>query len=51
MQEAGKIFEAVTYEGAGHGFMRSGEGSEAAPENRRAREEGWKRWLDLLADL
>ena len=25
MKEAGKTFEPVTYEGAGHGFMRSGE--------------------------
>ena len=49
MKEAGKAFEPVTYDGAGHGFMRAGEESDASPANQHAMIEGWKRWLDLLA--
>ncbi len=41
MKEAGKIYEPVTYEGAGHGFMRAGEASDANAENRKAREQAW----------
>ncbi|MGH9531660.1 MAG: dienelactone hydrolase family protein [Terriglobales bacterium] len=48
MKAAGKRFEPVTYAGAGHGFMRSGEAPDASEANRKAREDGWKRWLDLL---
>ncbi|HXE90759.1 MAG TPA: dienelactone hydrolase family protein [Terriglobales bacterium] len=48
MKAAGKKFEAVTYAGAGHGFMRAGEAPDATPENRKAREDAWKRWLELL---
>jgi carboxymethylenebutenolidase len=51
MREAGKIFEPVTYEGAGHGFMRSGEEPNASEENKRAREEAWVRWKALLKKL
>jgi carboxymethylenebutenolidase len=48
MKAAGKTFEPVIYEGAGHAFMRSGEMPDADPANRKAMEEGWKRWLALL---
>ncbi len=48
MKAAGKTYEPVTYEGAGHGFMRAGEEAGASDANRKAREEGWKRWLELL---
>jgi len=48
MKAAGKRFDAVTYAGAGHGFMRSGEAPDASPENRKAREDAWKRWLAVL---
>jgi carboxymethylenebutenolidase len=61
MKAAGKIYEPVTYEGAGHGFMRAGEdptASEATPEakamkeaNKKARDEAWVRWKALLAKL
>lgn len=51
MKEAGKMFEPVTYEGAGHGFMRSGEEPGAQEANRKAREEGWARWKTLLQRL
>ena len=49
MKEAGKTYEPVTYEGAGHGFMRAGEASDASAENKKAREDAWKRWKELLA--
>jgi len=49
MTVAGKHFAPVTYEGAGHGFMRAGEAPDANDANRKAREESWKRWKELLA--
>ncbi|MGO8792566.1 MAG: dienelactone hydrolase family protein [Terriglobia bacterium] len=50
MKAAGKTFELVTYDGAGHGFMRAGEAPDASEANRRAREEAWARWKKLLAN-
>lgn len=49
MKEAGKTYEPVVYEGAGHGFMRGGEAPDAKPADRKARTDGWKRWMELLA--
>ena len=49
MKAAGKIFEPVTYEGAGHGFMRAGEAPDATDANGKARTEAWARWKSLLA--
>ncbi len=51
MKEAGKSYEPVIYEGAGHGFMRAGEEAGASAENKKAREEGWARWKKLLAGI
>jgi carboxymethylenebutenolidase len=51
MKEAGKTFEPVTYEGAGHGFMRAGEQPNASEANKRAREEAWRRWKALLRKI
>ncbi len=54
MKAAGKTYEPVIYEGAGHGFMRAGEdptrtsGNEA---NVKARDEAWARWKELLKGL
>ena len=48
MKKAGKTYEPVTYEGAGHGFMRAGEAPDANAPNKQAREDAWKRMLDLL---
>lgn len=48
MKRAGKTYDPVTYEGAGHGFMRAGEAPDANEPNKKAREEAWKRWKDLL---
>lgn len=51
MKAAGKTFDQVTYEGAGHGFMRSGMAPDASEPNKKAREQAWERWLKLLKDL
>ena len=49
MKAAGKIYEPVTYDGAGHGFMRAGEAPDAGDANKKARDDAWKRWKTLLA--
>lgn len=51
MKAAAKNFEPVTYEGAGHGFMRSGEEPNAAAANKQARDQAWSRWQELLKKL
>jgi carboxymethylenebutenolidase len=48
MKAAGKTYEPVTYEDAGHGFMRSGEAPDATPANVKARDDSWARWKSLL---
>jgi carboxymethylenebutenolidase len=48
MKKAGKVYEPVTYEGAGHGFMRAGEQPDATEPNKKARDEAWKRLKELL---
>src|ERR1019366_4517581 len=49
MKKAGKIFDPVTYEGAGHGFMRAGEDpGNTVDANKKAHDEAWQRWLSLL---
>ncbi|MGC1620382.1 MAG: dienelactone hydrolase family protein [Candidatus Acidiferrum sp.] len=49
MKAAGKTFEPVTYDGAGHGFMRAGEAPDATDANKKARTDAWERWKSLLA--
>jgi carboxymethylenebutenolidase len=50
MKAAGKSYDPVTYDGAGHGFMRAGETpDDTNPANKKAREDAWKRWKGLLA--
>jgi carboxymethylenebutenolidase len=51
MKDAGKSYEPVTYEGAGHGFMRAGEAPGANEANKKARDEAWTRWKDLLKKI
>jgi carboxymethylenebutenolidase len=48
VKKAGKTYEPVTYEGAGHGFMRAGEAPDANEANKKARDEAWKRWKEVL---
>jgi len=62
MKAAGKTYDVVTYEGAGHGFMRAGDAppppsdadqktTEAYAGNKKARDAAWIRWKDLLGKL
>jgi carboxymethylenebutenolidase len=51
MRSAGKTYEPVIYDGAGHGFMRAGEAPDATDANKKARDEAFKRWLDLLKKI
>jgi carboxymethylenebutenolidase len=52
MKELKKKFDPVTYEGAGHGFMRAGEDpNDKNPANKKARDEAWVRWKALLSGL
>jgi carboxymethylenebutenolidase len=49
MKAAGKKYEPVTYDGAGHGFMRAGEDpTNTVPGNKTAREQGFARLVNLL---
>src|SRR5262245_47914367 len=57
MKEASKTYDPVTYEGAGHGFMRDAE-DPSPPRNPamheanvKAREEAWTRWKELLKKI
>jgi len=49
MRTAGKLYEPVTYDGAGHGFMRAGEAPDASEANKKARADSWARLKGLLA--
>jgi carboxymethylenebutenolidase len=52
MKAAGKAYEPVTYDGAGHGFMRAGEDpTNTNPANKTAREQGFARLVKLLHEL
>ena len=59
MKAAGKTYDVVTYEGAGHGFMRAGDAPPPPPDadektkeayagNKKARDAAWARWLVKL---
>jgi carboxymethylenebutenolidase len=57
MKELGKKYEPVTYDGAGHGFMRAGEAppptdasqQAAYDANVKARNDAWARWKSLMS--
>jgi dienelactone hydrolase len=62
MTAAGKTYDIVTYEGAGHGFMRAGDAppppadadektKEAYAGNKKARDAAWVRWKDVLREV
>ncbi len=52
MKSAGKTYDPVTYDGAGHGFMRAGEDpGNTVPGNKTAREEGFARLVKLLKEM
>jgi len=52
MKAAGKKYEPVTYEGAGHGFMRAGEDpTDTVAGNKTAREQGFQRLVQLIKGM
>jgi carboxymethylenebutenolidase len=51
MKAAGKTYEPVTYDGAGHGFMRAGEDPAGMEANRKARNAAWELWKGLLKKI
>lgn len=51
METNGATYETVIYEGAGHGFFRAGEGTNASEANKSARENGLKRLKEILSQI
>ena len=52
MKAANKKFDPITYEGAGHGFMRAGEDpTNTNPANKSAREQAFTRLTTLLQQI
>ena len=51
MKSAGKTYEPVKYDGAGHGFMRMGEQPDAQEANQKAHDQSWIRLKALLGKL
>lgn len=51
MSAVGKTYDPVTYDGAGHGFMRAGEAPDASAENSAARQAGFRRWIELMGGV
>ena len=52
MKAAGKTYDPVTYDGAGHGFMRAGEDpGNTNPANKTAREHALTRLIKLLKEM
>ncbi|MBX9652285.1 dienelactone hydrolase family protein, partial [bacterium] len=51
MKEAGKKYEPVIYDGAGHGFLRAGEAPDASAANKEGKDKAWARWKELLKGL
>jgi carboxymethylenebutenolidase len=51
MKELGKPYTPVIYAGATHGYMRSGEDPAGSEADKKAREQSWARWKELLAKL
>ena len=52
MKASGKKYEPITYDGAGHGFMRAGEDpTNTVPGNKTAREQAFQRLVTLLREM
>jgi carboxymethylenebutenolidase len=52
MKAAGKFYDPVTYDGAGHGFMRAGEDpGNKNPANTTARDQAFARLVKLLNEM
>jgi carboxymethylenebutenolidase len=51
MKAAGKTYEPVIYDGAGHGFMRAGEAPDTNDANKKARDAAFQRTIELLKKI
>jgi len=52
MKAAGKKYDPITYDGAGHGFMRAGEDpANSVPANVTAHDQSWARMLAILKGI
>src|SRR5258707_1735621 len=51
MKAAGKKYDPVTYDGAGHGFMRAGEAPDASPANKAAPDQCFTRLVTLIQEM
>ena len=51
MKKAGKTYEPVVYDGAGHGFMRGGEDPSGREGDKKAHDEAWVRWKELMKKI
>ena len=52
MKQLKKKYQPVTYDGAGHGFMRAGvDPANTNPANKTAHDQGWERWKSLLKKM
>ncbi len=51
MKAAGKTYETVIYDGAGHGFMRAGEAPDANEANKKAHDAAWARVKEILGKI
>jgi carboxymethylenebutenolidase len=51
MKAAGKTYDPVVYDGAGHGFMRAGEAPDADAPDSAARAQGFRRLVTLLGGV
>ncbi len=51
MKAAGKTYDPIVYDGAGHGFMRAGEAPDADAADSAARAQGFRRLVTLLGGV
>ncbi len=51
MKAAGKFYDAVVYDGAQHGYMRTGQMDNTNAADKKAAEESWKRMLEILKKI
>jgi carboxymethylenebutenolidase len=51
MRAEGKKYNYFIYPGAGHAFMRRGDDPAGSPENKKARNEAWKKMLEILGGI
>lgn len=51
MKAANKSYAPITYDGAGHGFMRAGQQPDAAPANKKAFDDAFARLTALLKTM